>query len=278
VRAVFDRLISWTGLLIGVVLIVAGGLLTWASSFIGDQVKAQFSDQQIIMPSGAGLAALPEADQKELKPFAKDGTNLLDTGPEAKAYANHYIAVHMNEAGEVFLARAKSLGVTAIPGKGSDPATPMPAQMNYANASNIAGAVTAAATGLPAADPKTVCKTDSTDPSGNTISCTTADGQTSSINCPVAADADKRMCLTTLAADITAGRTNTFLTGNTLRGLLLYGYAFATMGTLAGIAAILAYIAGAVFIALALVGLWHASKAKAAAAPAAGPKAEPTKA
>ena len=40
-RATLDKLISWTGLLLVVVLIVAGGLLTWASTFINNEVTSQ---------------------------------------------------------------------------------------------------------------------------------------------------------------------------------------------------------------------------------------------
>ena len=51
--------------------------------------------------------------------------------------------------------------------------------------------------------------------------------------------------------------------GNTLRGLLLYGYAFATIGTIAGIAAIVAFIGAVVLLVLGLLGLWHARRAAA---------------
>ena len=45
--------------------------------------------------------------------------------------------------------------------------------------------------------------------------------------------------------------------GETLRGLLLYGYAFATMGTIAGIAAIVSYIGAGILLILAALGFWH---------------------
>ena len=95
-RATLDKLISWAGLLLAVVLLVAGGLLTWASSFIGNQVHDQLAAQHITMPtSQTGLAALPAADQAALEKYAGQQ---LTTGPQAKAYANHYISVHMHEA------------------------------------------------------------------------------------------------------------------------------------------------------------------------------------
>jgi hypothetical protein len=48
--------------------------------------------------------------------------------------------------------------------------------------------------------------------------------------------------------------------GNTLRGLLLYGYAFATMGTIAGIAAVFSFAGAALLLMLFALGLWHARK------------------
>ena len=60
-RAAFDRLISWTGLVLAVVLLAAGGLLTWASSFVADQVNTQFVAQDITMPTEEALAAQLES-------------------------------------------------------------------------------------------------------------------------------------------------------------------------------------------------------------------------
>ena len=49
--------------------------------------------------------------------------------------------------------------------------------------------------------------------------------------------------------------------GETLRGLLLNAYAFGTMGMIAGIAAIGAFIAAAVMLVLSGLGLLHARRA-----------------
>ena len=48
--------------------------------------------------------------------------------------------------------------------------------------------------------------------------------------------------------------------GETLRGLLLNAYAFGTMGVIAGIAAIGAFIAAAVMLLLGGLGLMHARR------------------
>ena len=57
----FDKLISGAGLLLVAVLLVAGGLLTWAHVFIDDQVHDQLAMQGITMPARADLATLPQA-------------------------------------------------------------------------------------------------------------------------------------------------------------------------------------------------------------------------
>ena len=227
-RSAFDKLISWTGLALAVVLLAAGGLLTWANTFIGDQVKEQFGNQDITMPYGPAVDSLPDADRKEMSKFAEDGQNKLDSGPEAKAYADHYIYSHMKSAGQALLDRVEAAGVTQIPVEGGEP-NPMPEEMNYSNASTIAGAVAAAAE-----------------------------------EAKSAGDTAKAEELTALSEEINATRMSTFLNGNTLRGLLLYGYAFATMGTIAGIAAIASFAGAAFLLVLFALGLVHANRAKKA--------------
>ena len=57
-----------------------------------------------------------------------------------------------------------------------------------------------------------------------------------------------------------AGEVATVFKGETLRGLLLNAYAFGTMGMIAGIAAIGAFIAAAVLLLLSGLGLLHARR------------------
>ena len=59
-RKTFDALLTSGGLVLAIVLLCAGGLLTWASSFIGDQVKTQLSEQQIFFPPKGPATASPE--------------------------------------------------------------------------------------------------------------------------------------------------------------------------------------------------------------------------
>ncbi len=92
-RTILDKLISWTGLILAAVLLVAGGLLTWASSFASQSVHDQLSMQQITMPAGDALAT-PDM-KKYLGQYAGQE---MTTGAQAKAYADHYILGHMNES------------------------------------------------------------------------------------------------------------------------------------------------------------------------------------
>jgi hypothetical protein len=180
-RSAFDKLISWTGLLLVAVLLAAGGLLTWANTFVGDQVHDQLTMQDITMPSGGALEGLPPADAKAMQQYAG---SKLDTGPEAKAYADHYILVHMNAA---------SGGRTY---------------------EEVSGEFIAMSDQQKASE----------------------EGQA------------------------LAGLRQTLFMGNTLRGLLLYGYAFATIGTIAGIAAYVSFGAAALLMVLVALGFWHARR------------------
>jgi hypothetical protein len=182
-RSAFDKLISVTGLVLVGVLLVAGGLLTWAHNFIGDEVRSQLTMQGITMPAGEALTGLPKADANALKQYAGSP---MDTGPEAKAFADHYILVHMNEA-------SKGQTYEQVSGQ-------------YVGLSDA----------------------DKASPDGQAL------GQLR----------------------------QTLFMGDTLRGLLLYGYAFATMGTIAGIAAIASFGGAALLLILAGLGLWHARRAE----------------
>ena len=96
-RAMLDKLTSWVGLALAAVLLVAGGLLTWASAFVADQVDYQLGMQAITMPTEEAIAGLSDTDREALEPFVGSP---LDTGAEAKAYADHYILAHMNASSD----------------------------------------------------------------------------------------------------------------------------------------------------------------------------------
>jgi len=92
-RRTFDTLVSVAGLLIAFVLVVAGGLLAWSSSFINGQVHDQLAAQKIPFPP-AGSDAIKGPQFAALQQYAGQQ---LTTGDQAEAYANHFIAVHLTE-------------------------------------------------------------------------------------------------------------------------------------------------------------------------------------
>jgi hypothetical protein len=95
-REKLDRILAAGGAVVAGILIAAGALLTWAHVFVTDQVHSQLAAQQIYFPKqGSDALASPE-----IGPYLnKYAGQQLVTGPQAKAYADHFIAVHLKEIG-----------------------------------------------------------------------------------------------------------------------------------------------------------------------------------
>jgi hypothetical protein len=93
-RQTFDALMTMAGLVLATVLAVAGGLLFWAHTFVGDQVTSQLSAQQIYFPPAGSDSISDPAIKPYLSQYAGQQ---LTTGVQAKAYADHFIAVHIQE-------------------------------------------------------------------------------------------------------------------------------------------------------------------------------------
>ena len=93
-RRTFDQIVSFVGLGLSVLLLVAAGLLNWGATFASDTVKLQLEQQRITMPAAdsAGFKALPTEAQSALKPF---DAMPLTTGKQAQAYADFYIGSHL---------------------------------------------------------------------------------------------------------------------------------------------------------------------------------------
>ncbi|MFN8074855.1 MAG: hypothetical protein U0Q15_05460 [Kineosporiaceae bacterium] len=93
-RRTFDALLTVAGAVLALVLVVAGGLLTWASSFIGNEVHDQLAAQQIFFPAKGS----DQLKSDKIGPYINQyAGQQLTTGAQAKAYADHYIAVHLEE-------------------------------------------------------------------------------------------------------------------------------------------------------------------------------------
>jgi hypothetical protein len=78
------------------VLGFCAGFLYWSNSFVTGMVHDQLAAQQIFFPAAgsAALKALPASDAAAMNQYAGQQ---LTTGPQAETYANHFIAVHLNE-------------------------------------------------------------------------------------------------------------------------------------------------------------------------------------
>src|ERR1700736_6415991 len=183
-RRTFDILMAAAGLFLAVTLIFAGGLLTWAHNFIGNEVRTQLAAQQIFFPP-ANSAAVSAPEFAAMRQY---GGQQLTTGAQAEVYADHFIANHL-----------KAIG------------------------------------------------------GGKTYAQLSAESQAQPNNA------------------VLAGEVATVFKGETLRGLLLNAYAFGTMGMIAGIAAIAAFIAGGLMLALAALGFLHGRRTPATAAVFAAP-------
>lgn len=97
-RRTFDLLAVIGGLVLAVVLAVAGGLLLWGHGFVNDQVHTQLAAQKIYFPpaSSGAIKALPAADAQAMTAYAGQQ---MTTGAQAQAYADHFIAVHLRAIG-----------------------------------------------------------------------------------------------------------------------------------------------------------------------------------
>jgi len=99
-RKMFDVLVSAVGLVVVFVLLVAGGLLMWGYSFANSNVHNQLAEQQIYFPPRVAFAhAVPGTEiTPGMIPYLEQyaGQQVL-SGPQAEAYADHFIAVHLSE-------------------------------------------------------------------------------------------------------------------------------------------------------------------------------------
>jgi hypothetical protein len=99
-RKVFDLLTSAGGLVVVIVLLVAGGLLAWGQSFANSNVHNQLAQQQISFPPQAAFAhpkAGTEITASMIPSVSQYAGQPLLTGEQAKVYADNFIAVHLSE-------------------------------------------------------------------------------------------------------------------------------------------------------------------------------------
>jgi len=93
-RRTFDILMTVAGLALAAVLVVAGVLATWGHNFVTSEVHTQLAAQKIYFPTVTNpeFKALPKADANAMRPYAGQ---LMTSGAQAEAYADHFIAFHL---------------------------------------------------------------------------------------------------------------------------------------------------------------------------------------
>ena len=94
-RSTFDKIVSWAGISLAALLIVAGSLLTWAHNFVHHEVHNQLAAQKIYFPPSNSKAV----QGPEFKAMRQYGGQQLTTGAQAETYADHFIAIHLKEIG-----------------------------------------------------------------------------------------------------------------------------------------------------------------------------------
>jgi hypothetical protein len=97
-----SRITVIAGLTVAVILLAAGGLLTWGSAYVHNTVQGQLAAQQIFFPAKAAFAnAKPgtEITPSMIPSVSQYAGEQMLTGQQAEAYADHFIAVHLTEIG-----------------------------------------------------------------------------------------------------------------------------------------------------------------------------------
>ena len=94
-RKTLDVLLTAAGLVVVAVLLIAGGLLTWGHNFTTTRCVHSSRPSR----SSSRPREVPASTQPAVKPYLeKYAGQQLMTGPQAKAFADHYIAVHLKES------------------------------------------------------------------------------------------------------------------------------------------------------------------------------------
>ena len=99
-RRAFDILASGVGLVVVVVLVVAGALMLWGNNYVDSNVHNQLAEQQIFFPPKAAFAhpvAGSEITAAMIPSVSQYAGQQLLTGAQAVAWADHFIAIHLSE-------------------------------------------------------------------------------------------------------------------------------------------------------------------------------------
>jgi hypothetical protein len=95
-------LLAATSAALAAVLLIAGGLLLWGSAYVHNTVQSQLAAQQITFPPASAFAhakAGTEITPSMIPSVSQYAGQQLLTGQQAEAYADHFIAVHIQNMG-----------------------------------------------------------------------------------------------------------------------------------------------------------------------------------
>jgi hypothetical protein len=93
-----SRLTAVASFAVAAILLVAGGLLLWGSTYVHNTVQGQLSAQQIYFPPKAAFVhakAGTEITPSMIPSISQYAGKQMLTGQQAEAYADHFIAVHI---------------------------------------------------------------------------------------------------------------------------------------------------------------------------------------
>ena len=93
-RAYLDRLLSWVGVVLTLVLLAGGVLALIGRNYADSQVQHQLVQEKVTFPPKGS----PGLDPKEFPGLQKYAGQPVDTGTKAEAYADQFIWVHMMSA------------------------------------------------------------------------------------------------------------------------------------------------------------------------------------
>ena len=130
-RKTFDMILTAGGAVLVVVLLAAGSLGMWAYSFANSNVHDQLAEQKITFPPAAAFAhpkAGTEITPSMIPSVSQYAGQQLLTGAQAEAYANDFIAVHLQEIGGGLTYAQLSSQALALP-KGSAAYTALEAKV-----------------------------------------------------------------------------------------------------------------------------------------------------
>ena len=87
---------------VAVVLLIARGLALWGLAYVHNTVQGQLASQQIYFPPASAFAhakAGTEITPSMIPSVSQYAGQQMLTGQQAEAYADHFIAVHIQEMG-----------------------------------------------------------------------------------------------------------------------------------------------------------------------------------